>query len=328
MGIGGDIDHTGALLGERRVGEAIALLAKVVAKRPRESRALHMLGVAHAMSGRPAEAEDYLRQAKTLKPQSAKILTDLAALYTSMKRDREALPLLEAARKREPGLTLAQFYSGIALANLMRNSEALAIFTQLSAADPFNIVYLQNRAALLAQLDRFDEADAVVDQVLARNPNMSEALLLKAVTASGRGNLAEGEEICDRILARDRNFVKATVHRGYIRLLMGRWREGWPDYEVRFARDGVAPPLRDVPVWTGESLEGRSILVFEEQGFGDAIMASRYLPLLRERGADVIYLVRRSLQRLLRGVAEGVELVDRPTSRRMDFQIGELSLPY
>src|SRR5436190_14607825 len=148
MGIGGDIDHAVALLGEKRVGEAVALLSKVVAKRPRESRALHMHGIAHALSGRHADAENYLRQAKTLKPQSAQILTDLAALYTTMKRDREALPLLEAARKREPGLILAQFYSGVVLANLMRSSEALAIFTQLSAADPFNIVYLQNRAAL------------------------------------------------------------------------------------------------------------------------------------------------------------------------------------
>jgi tetratricopeptide (TPR) repeat protein len=328
MGIGVDIDHAGALLGERRVSEAIALLSKVVAKRPRESRAVHMLGVAHALSGRHSEAETYLRQAKTLKPQSAQILTDLAALYTTMKRDREALPLLETACKREPGFTLARFYCGVALSNLGRNGEALDIFTQLSAADPFNIVYLQNRAALLAMLERYDEADVVADQVLKRQPTMPEALLAKAVTATARGNLDEGLEICERILARDRNFVKAIVHRGYIRLLRGQWLEAWPDYEARFERDGVAPPLPDVPIWTGEPLEGRSILVFAEQGLGDSIMMSRYLPLLRDRGADVVYSVRSPLKRLLRGIAEGTELVDSPPARRMDFQIGELSLPY
>ena len=328
MSIATDIDQAGALLGARRIPEAIAALSKVVAKRPRESRALHMLGVAHAMSGHPREAEDFLRKAKDLKPQSAQILTDLAAFLTSMQRDREALPLLEAACKREPGFHLAQFYSGIALANLVRPREALKFFDRLAAADPSNPVYQQNRAALLAELERFDEAEIIADQLLKRHPAMPEALLVKSVAATGRGDLDEAVAICDRIVSRDRNFIKAIFHRGYVNLLGGRLAAGWPDYEARFARDRIAPPLANVPLWAGEPLHTRSLMVFAEQGLGDTLMMCRYLPLLVERGAEVLLLVRRSMFRILRGVTGKVQCVDTPPSdRKIDFQIGMMSLP-
>jgi Tfp pilus assembly protein PilF len=328
MGIGADLDQVDALLGARRIPEAIAVLSKVVARRPRESRALHMLGIAHALSGRAREAEEFLRRAKELKPQSAQILTDLAALLTQTKRDREALPLLETARKRDPDLRLAQFYSGIALSNLARAAEALPFFDRLAAADPANTVYRQNRAALLAELERFDEAEAIADQLLQGNPAMSEALLVKSVAATSRGELDKAVAICDRIVGRDRNYIKAVFHRGYVNLLAGRLAAGWPDYEARFVRDGIAPPLAGVAVWAGEPLQGKSILVFAEQGLGDTLMMCRYLPLLVEKGARVYLLVRRSMFRILRGVTGKVSCVETPPAdRSIDFQIGMMSLP-
>jgi tetratricopeptide (TPR) repeat protein len=328
MSIGAQLGQAEALLGARRIPEAIAVLSKVVARRPRESRALHMLGVAHAMTGRTREAEDFLRKAKDEKPQSAQILTDLAALLTQQKRDREALPLLESACKRDPNFQLAQFYCGIALSNLARPAEALKFFDRLAAADPVNTVYQQNRAALLAELERFDEADVIADQILKRHSTMSEALLVKSVAATGRGDLDEAVAICDRIVSRDRNFIKAVFHRGYVNLLAGRLAAGWGDYEARFARDNIAPPLSGVPLWAGEALQGKSILVFAEQGLGDTLMMCRYLPLLVERGAEVLLLVRRSMFRILHGVTDNVQCVDSaPGDRRIDFQIGMMSLP-
>ena len=327
MGIGAELDRAEALMNAGQAPEAIALLAKFVARKPKEARAVHLLGIAYAVTGEARKAEDYLRQASALKPRSASILTDLAALLTSTKRDLEALALLETARKRDPELALAQFYSGIALVHLARQAEALEIFDSLSAKDPFNIVYRQNRAALLAELERFDEADTIADDLLATDPTMSEPLLVKSVTATGRGNFSDALALCDRIIARDRNFA-AIFHRGYVNLLTGQMTAGWPDYEARFQRDSVPLPVPDVPYWSGEPLKGRSLLVFAEQGLGDALMMCRYLPLLVEQGADVAFLVRRSMFRILRGVADGVQLVDAvPADRRFDFQVGVMSLP-
>ena len=329
MGIGAELDAAEALMNAGRVPEAVTILAKFVARKPRESRALHLLGIACALTGERGKAEEYLRRAMTLKPRSASILTDLAALLTSTKRDLEALPLLESARQRDPDLALAQFYSGVALANLARHDEALETFNRLSAKEPFNIVYQQNCAALLAELDRSEEADAIADRLLAAAPAMSEALLVKAVTATSRGDFTKAVAICDRIVARDRNFARATFHRGYVNLLTGRMAAGWPDYEARIQRDAVQPPLSGVPQWSGEPLKGRSLLVYAEQGLGDTLMMCRYLPIAAEQGAQVSFLTRRSMFRILRGIAGGIKCLDAvPADRTFDFQIGVMSLPF
>jgi Flp pilus assembly protein TadD len=328
MGIGAELDRAEALMNAGQVPEAVALLAKFVARKPKEVRALHLLGIAYAMTGEPRNAEECLRQASALKPRSAPILTDLAALLTSTKRNLEAVTLLETVRRRDPDLALAQFYHGVALSNLARQSEALEVFDGLSAKDPFNIVYRQNRAALLGELERFNEADAVADELLATNPAMLEPLMVKAVTATGRGNLSDALAFCDRIVARDRNHAGAIFHRAYVNLLLGQMAAGWPDYEARFQRDSVPLPLPDAPCWSGEPLRGRSLLVFAEQGLGDILMMCRYLPLIVEQGAEVTFLVRRAMFQILSGVADGVQFVDAvPADQRFDLQVGVMSLP-
>lgn len=118
-----------------------------------------------------------------------------------------------------------------------------------------------------------------------------------------------------------------------IQLARGDYEQGWRSYESRWHFKEL--PLYKFkrhflkPQWTGrEALRGKTILVYAEQGFGDAIQFCRYLRMVKQRGAHVILEVNKTLVGLM-GTLEGVDqIVDLGSSLpAFDYQIPMLSLP-
>jgi hypothetical protein len=60
---------------------------------------------------------------------------------------------------------------------------------------------------------------------------------------------------------------------------LGRWNV--PQHRVKYHR------AFDFPKWTGQSLKGKRILLWAEQGVGDQIMHARSIPILKAMGCDV-----------------------------------------
>ena len=95
---------------------------------------------------------------------------------------------------------------------------------------------------------------------------------------------------------------------GLVLLMLGDYAAGWPLYENRREVFKVAFPDLPVPEWKGEPLAGKRIAVFPEQGLGDAIQFARFLPLLRQAGAQALLLCKPALEPLFAGAFEGVEV--------------------
>src|SRR5262249_54144196 len=126
----------------------------------------------------------------------------------------------------------------------------------------------------------------------------------------------------DRAITIDPHHAVTLTNRGYCNLLIGRLREGWADHEWRFEASASLRSRRPgFANWNGESLEGRHLLVFSEQGFGDTIQFARYLPLLSTRRCRITFLTYPELVSLLRSVTSGIEVITTlPRERNFDFQ--------
>jgi tetratricopeptide (TPR) repeat protein len=116
----------------------------------------------------------------------------------------------------------------------------------------------------------------------------------------------------------------------------GDFVQGWREYEWRWHWDRFPEPRRllPLPLWRGESLAGKRILVWTEQGFGDAIHTMPLAARLLDRGADVYLEAPKPLVRLFRTSFPAIKVIERPDNPHaltldtpLDFVVPLMSLP-
>lgn len=128
-----------------------------------------------------------------------------------------------------------------------------------------------------------------------------------------------------------------AFNEAHIHLLRGNWREGYRLYEKRFdAKSYVREcgrPYRADPAkqWAGQPIPGQRLLVYHEQGLGDALMFWRYLPWVgaQSQAALIVLEVPGSLVRVALGEAGFRTIVrkDDPMPS-WDYAVAIFSLPY
>lgn len=145
-----------------------------------------------------------------------------------------------------------------------------------------------------------------------------------------QNKLTESIEYFEKGLDIEPNNAEIHYNLSFSLLLSGEFVRGWEEYEWRLLIDSYRE-LHDfsTPYWKDQDLSGKSILVFAEGGAGDIIWAARYIPLLTGIGAKVIFCVRRTLMKLLKGLS-GVDqfLACDDLQPSFDYYCLSLSLPH
>lgn len=243
----------------------------------------------------------------------------------------EALACFVEARGQDPANAVLCLYTGTALHELHRYEEALTVYrTGLLSAPTMGELH-NNLGNSLMACGRFAEAADCFQKAAEFLDSSPVPLAALATSLQATGKIAEAEAACRRALQRDPGCAAAHWNLALNLLLQGRYAEGWPEYEWRWKKPGFTSPIRhaDIPLWDGSDLQGKTIVLHAEQGFGDAIQFVRYVPLVVQKGGAVILECHPQLVQIFKGLP-GVQAVI-PFGTELppvSFQAPLLSLPH
>ena len=179
---------------------------------------------------------------------------------------------------------------------------------------------------------KFEDALRDYAQAVTLNPNDANAFNNYGNTLREMGRPRQAVPFLQAAQVLDPNNITAFFNESVAHLLAGDLERGWDAYEVRWKyesqRDGK-PKFGDIPEWAGEDLQGRTILVYGEQGYGDAIQFVRYVKDLEAQGAKVIIAVREPLVELFKRMDTRATVISNETTElpAFDYHIPILSLP-
>ena len=246
------LDLVDSMLKQKRIQDGIQLAAQLVDHHPQHALALWHLGYALQLAGRHADAIPFYERAHAINPAVPTLRNNLAVAYEILGNEEKALIMLEEAVAAnsadiEAWTNLSRMYP-----RHWELERALAAGKRSVEIGPANALALSNYSLALKEAQRWQDA--------------TEA-------AKAAADIAP-------------QFPRLPFNLSLLELVRGNYARGWTNFESRW--DGSSE-LRDshpdlpAPRWNGEALRGKTLLLWGEQGFGDALQFSRFVPMLAKK---------------------------------------------
>ena len=279
---------------------------------------------------KPEEALGVANEIVKKFPNEYEAYLNLGNLFASWRLFQKAVEPYRRAIVLAPNKTQAYNNLGVVYKELGRNEEALFAYQKVLELNPNDSAALNNLGNLRRNMGDTTGAIAALKCSITLNPNYADAY-------SNLGALYKENKEFDRAmfyyqkaLALNPEHTNAQFDIALMELSKGHYESGWSGYEYRLKMNELLAKT-DVytsPLWQGESLQNKTIILQTEQGFGDTIMFIRYAPYFKELGAKIIVRTRLELMALFRSIQEVDEIIcEEDPLPEHDFYLPLLSCP-
>ncbi len=199
--------------------------------------------------------------------------------YQDMHDYNNAIKFFDKAIKLNANFIEAYNSKGVSLINIKEYNQAITSLKKILKIDPSHLLANNNIGKAYLELGKFDGAIKYYSNVLLKDPK--------------------------------NHFANFGISIAF--LTIGNFDKGWKHYKYRlngllisdeFKKNFNKPLLNAL-----NSIKNKKILVVHEQGLGDTIQFCRYLKLLLEQGANVIFLTQPSLYKLISSIDKRVKVI-------------------
>ena len=289
------------------------------------------LGDAWMQLGNPEEAARAYEQGLAFAPADGQLLFRLGSCWLALGKLAQAIAVLQQAAAARPPQVYALAALGNALLFDNQLGEAEDWFRQALALAPQEGRILVNLGHCLHLQDRLEEAADCLRRAILLLPEDAQPHNNLGTVLQEQNQLEAAIEAYRRGLQLAPDWPEIHYNLGTALLTLGRYEEGWREYEWRLQRQGAAYPRFLSPLWTGSPLGQQTLLVYAEQGLGDTIQFVRYLPLLAAAhpAAQIFFRCQGSLVELVQAAFPQVQVIsERDPLPSFDQHLPLLSLPH
>lgn len=297
-------------IGESR-DEAIELLRRAAALSPAEpSRAADLGGALHRI-GRLDEAVGWYEQAIALAPERSALHKGLGDVFAAAGDGPRALARYTRALELSPADLFAATGVGRLLAGSSEGEELFDQAERHATDDGLRIPLLHGVCRGLMALGRYREARLCCERILRRHRDEPLAL-------AGLGYIDYVERDFDAALAVHQRALRLHPEHPVVnyahfydlcvqgdfaaaRAVYRRWKRVVRSFYPRLHDYGAEE-------WEGQPLEGKTVLLHADNGFGDSFQFIRFAAALKRVGAARVVVDGPASSRALLGLAEGVDL--------------------
>lgn len=265
------------------IEEAEGALLRARTLDPNNPDISYTLANLHSFRGSYEKAIGALEQALKLRPQwsdkfHAEALSTLGTFYQKEERHEQSVATQRRAAALRPDDHIIRFNLAGALQEAGQTAEAEHIYLSLLETNEDFVKPYINLANIYRDQNRYEESLTLLERGLAVSPTLQGYSHTERLLADA-GWSVTALMVHSKAASFDLSGLEAQYQHTIVLLHLGRLREGWSSYDLRFdvpSENRMRRPGQ--PYWTGENLAGKNIIVWSEQGVGDETMYASILP--------------------------------------------------
>lgn len=294
----------------KRREEAQSSYQNAIAFEPQYADAHYNLGLSYYLQGKLKLSIESFRRAVECNEKLPAAWNNLGVALMDLKHYPQSIICLQKALHLAPDYAEAHLNLGNVLQKLGKNAEALECIHRSLKLKPDQEKAWNTLGVVFDNMDT-PGAEDYFRMALKFQPSYPEAMSNLGRMLTFTNAFEEGFSLLRKAIELRPDYADAHWNLALALLLHGQYREGWQKHEWRWKIDNFPSPKRNFsqPQWQGEDLHGKRLLLHAEQGFGDIIQFSRFLPLVAASGAHVILELREPVRRLLTGIPGIAEIV-------------------
>ena len=244
--------------------------------------------ILHHTQGNWNKAREIYEHLLKSNPNDYSVLQNYGPLLAQLREYSLAKNIFEKCLKINPKDSLLLYNFGKFLHERKIFDKAIDLYKKSFDLNSKNDACIYNLGNIYFSLKKFDDAIAYFKKTIEINPSNFLAYNNIGLSLKKKGHFKEALKFYKKAIDINQNYIEGHINYSTLLLSTNNLDEGFKEYEWRKKSKIFSDYLNYAelkmksPIWNGEELNEKTILIFAEQGIGDLIQFSRYLFLLRD----------------------------------------------